>query len=170
MEVALSYILLNFMPIPDRVYGRSYKSSMKSIFLVLFFSSSLQQADAAPHYIVLHGDWFNSIRLKHVAKPERNLHKWSYDSKADTYYRMKSDVGIGVKLRLHSGTVEQQAGEPQYVVMQNSWFRGWRLKHVAKPTKKLHRWHYDSENNTYYRVKDAWGIGYKLHGEEAPEE
>ncbi|MCF8451386.1 MAG: hypothetical protein K9G49_16055, partial [Taibaiella sp.] len=63
---------------------------MKRIFLMLFFlifSPAPTQAD--PQYILIKQRWIFGMKLIHVEKPKKNLHKWYYDKKNDTYYRMK---------------------------------------------------------------------------------
>lgn len=48
---------------------------------------------------------------------------------------------------------------PKYIIIQQRWGWGWKLKHVDKPTKKLNRWCYDAETDTYYRIRSAFGFG-----------
>jgi hypothetical protein len=52
--------------------------------------------------------------------------------------------------------------EPQYVLIKQSWWYGYKMIHVDKPKKKLHKWYYDSQNDTYYRMKTAFGFGIPL--------
>ncbi len=39
------------------------------------------------------------MRLIHVDKPKKKLHKWYYDRKNDTYYRMKSFWGFAIRIK-----------------------------------------------------------------------
>jgi hypothetical protein len=67
------------------------------LFSILCFSS-IAQGYADPKYIVIRQRFLYGWTLKHVDKPKK-LHKWYYDKQTDTYYRMKTSLGIGVKLK-----------------------------------------------------------------------
>ncbi|PQJ11717.1 hypothetical protein CJD36_007945 [Flavipsychrobacter stenotrophus] len=56
-------------------------------------------ASASPSYIIIkHSLWWG-WKMKHVDKPQKKLRKWHYDTKTNTYFRMKSGYGINVLLR-----------------------------------------------------------------------
>ncbi len=48
---------------------------------------------------------------------------------------------------------------PDYVVIQARLLWGWKIVHVDKPKKNLHKWHYDSKSDTYYRIRTIFGTG-----------
>jgi hypothetical protein len=60
---------------------------------------------------------------------------------------------------------ENTFATPKYVVIQQHWLWGWKLKHVEKPTKKLNKWCYDAQTDTYYSMKSSWGFRIKLRNE-----
>jgi hypothetical protein len=84
---------------------------MKHIILIfglviLFYNSGIAQhkdATTAPHitpdYIMLKQTFWGSWKVIHVDKPKKKLHKWYYDSKTDTYYRMKIWLGIYCRMK-----------------------------------------------------------------------
>lgn len=53
--------------------------------------------------------------------------------------------------------------EPQYILIRQSWWYGYKMIHVDKPKKKLHKWYYDRQSDTYYRMKTAFGFGIPLY-------
>lgn len=63
---------------------------------------------------------------------------------------------------LMSLTIKLQA-EPQYILIKQTWWRGWKLVHVETPHKKLRKWTYDKKADTYYRMKTAFGYYIRLH-------
>jgi len=56
-----------------------------------------------PEYVLIEQHvrlWRGYWVLKHVEKPSENLNKWHYDSKSDTYYRIRTAWGIGNRIRI----------------------------------------------------------------------
>jgi hypothetical protein len=45
----------------------------------------------------------------------------------------------------------------QYIIIRQRIWGSYRLIYVPKP-KNLTRWYHDSKNDTYYRVKNVFGI------------
>ncbi len=73
---------------------------MKKVVLIIsFLIFSLVQSQAAPQYILIKQTFWGSMRLIHVDKPKKKLHKWYYDSKNDTYYRMKNFFGFAIRIK-----------------------------------------------------------------------
>lgn len=52
--------------------------------------------------------------------------------------------------------------KPEYILIRQTWSRGWEMIHVEKPKKKLNKWYYDSKNDTYYRIKSGFGFGFRI--------
>jgi hypothetical protein len=71
----------------------------KAMLFILFFVFSMLQVQAAPQYILIKQNFWGTLKLKHVEKPTKNLNKWYYDSKNDTYYLMKTFIGLRFRLK-----------------------------------------------------------------------
>ncbi len=52
--------------------------------------------------------------------------------------------------------------EPQYILIKQKLTYGWKFIHVSKPKNKLHKWYYDSKNDTYYRMRNSLGMGIRI--------
>lgn len=56
------------------------------------------QATARPKYVLIRKSLFNTWKYIHLQKPPKKLHKWFYDEKTDTYYRVKTMLGVGIPM------------------------------------------------------------------------
>lgn len=128
-----------------------------SLLLILFLPTAEY---ANPQYILIKQTWWKGWKMLHVEKPAKNLYKWCYDEKSDTYYRMR--LGWGINLRIKSfkdkstpDTAISSQKEPDYIIFQQQFWiwQPHRLIHTTQPNKKLKKWHFDSINNTYYCLK-----------------
>lgn len=71
---------------------------MKSLKLACFLASMFLAGESrATQYVIIHQRFWGSYRLIYVSKP-KDLKKWHYDSKNDTYYRAKDVFGIPVRI------------------------------------------------------------------------
>lgn len=68
-----------------------------SILAISFFSFGQLHAD--PKYVVVRQRFFSAWTITYVEKPEKNLERWLYDKEADTYYRVKSAWGTGIRAK-----------------------------------------------------------------------
>jgi len=69
------------------------------VFIFIFIVCSITWTSGSPQYILIKQRWFGGWVLKHVEKPKKSLNKWFYDSKTDTYYRLKTSMGTGIAIR-----------------------------------------------------------------------
>ncbi|MCW3120764.1 MAG: hypothetical protein JWQ38_256 [Flavipsychrobacter sp.] len=67
----------------------------RSVLLLLAVICSINAR--ATQYVIIKQTWLGQIRFIYVPKPAK-LEKWYYDQKADTYFRMKTAIGIPVKI------------------------------------------------------------------------
>lgn len=104
-------------------------------------------ANAQPKYIVIQKRLLWGFKVKHVEKPQKRLRKWAYDSTNDTYYRLKSSIGVCAK-----AVVGEMRTHPDYVYIKQGW-TAWKISSVDKPKRNLKRWYLDKETGAHYRVR-----------------
>lgn len=80
-----------------------------SFFLLMCLAFA---AHAEPSYIIIQKRLFWGFKIRHVEKPRKRLHKWAYDSTNETYYRLKSSIGISAK-----AVVGEMRERPDYIYM-----------------------------------------------------
>jgi len=117
------------------------------LFVTAFMFCALAQSLAEPHYVVFRKRWIHGWKLEHVEKPEKRLSRWAYDGKTDTYYRVKSSIGIAARAVI--GKIDR---DDEYISVKQGW-TAWKISSVEKPRKKLKRWYHDEETGKYYRIK-----------------
>lgn len=66
--------------------------------LIVFLLLLSMQATAKPKYVLIRKSLFNTWKYIHLQKPPKKLHKWFYDEKTDTYYRVKTMLGVGIPM------------------------------------------------------------------------
>lgn len=72
---------------------------MKQLTVLIVFLLLLStQASAKPKYVLIRKSLFNTWKYIHLQKPPKKLHKWFYDEKTDTYYRVKTMLGVGIPM------------------------------------------------------------------------
>ncbi len=74
---------------------------MKQILLgsVLILLCHKNCAAGNPDYVLIKQGFWGEWKIVHVEKPKKKLHKWYHDKKTDTYYRMRTWIGIAVRIR-----------------------------------------------------------------------
>ena len=123
--------------------------NLKSLLLFVLITSSVQ-ATAAQYVIIKQGLW-GSFKLIYVDKP-KNLARWHYDSKHDTYYHGQTYWGLALPVFF-----KNKVDQSQYVYVKPCFCWGIKLvsTHEPQDTKK---WQYDAKTNAYYRGRNAWGF------------
>jgi hypothetical protein len=132
---------------------------MKYVLFIILFLSAITSAQAVPDYVLLKIARSGGWRLIHLDKPQKKLHKWRYDSKTDTYYRMIGSFGIGFPIKVIASDKQTQT-VPDYILFKERFLGGFKLIHLEQPPKKLQKWKLD-KNDTYYRIS-VWGINAPL--------
>ena len=111
---------------------------------------------AGPKYIVIQKRLLWGWKLKHVEKPAKRLHKWAFDQTNDTYYRLKSSIGVAVKAK-----VKHMREHTEYVTVKQGW-TSWKISSADKPRKNPDKWYPDPEGGPHYRIRYYWGTAGRI--------
>ena len=126
-----------------------------AIFIVVILTVAMA-SHARPKYIVIQKRLLWGWKLKHVEKPEKRLERWGYDKPNDTYFAVKTSIGLRVRT-----VVGAISGDARYISVRQGW-TAWKISGSDRPPKKLHKWHLDPETGSYYRIRYYWGTNGKI--------
>lgn len=68
------------------------------LLLLIVLAAHTYAADPRPKFIIIKKGAFGTWKFIQVLTPPRKLHKWYYDEKTNTYYRLRSMIGIGLPM------------------------------------------------------------------------